>query len=171
MTPYLRAANVTWTGLDLRDIKQMDFTPSEQDVYRLQTGDVVLSEASGSASEAGKPAIWRDEIPQCCFQNTLIRVRSSQLPPEYLRYHFLDDAISGRFAQATTGIGINHLGANKMSRSPIALAPLPEQRHIVATLDAHLARVDAIEIAVTRARRRAEHVDQAVLARAFRGEL
>ena len=171
MTPYLRAANVTWTGLDLRDVKQMDFTQSEQGVYRLHAGDVVLSEASGSASEAGKPAIWRDEIPGCCFQNTLIRVRSGQLPPEYLRYHFLDDAISGRFAEATTGIGINHLGANKLSRSPIALAPLPEQRRIVATLDAHLAQIDAIGMAVTRARRRAENVDQAVLARAFRGEL
>ncbi len=26
MRPYLRAANVTWSGLDLNDVKEMNFT-------------------------------------------------------------------------------------------------------------------------------------------------
>ena len=29
MRPYMRAANVTWNGISLHDVKEMDFTPEE----------------------------------------------------------------------------------------------------------------------------------------------
>ncbi len=53
--PYLRAANVTWDGLDLSNVKQMDFNPPEFEVYQLVPGDILLGEASGSVDEVGKP--------------------------------------------------------------------------------------------------------------------
>ncbi len=74
-TKYIRAANITWTGLDLSDVLDMDFRPQERASYRLQPGDVLLSEASGSASAVGKPAIWNGDLEDCCFQNTVIRFR------------------------------------------------------------------------------------------------
>ena len=54
----------------------MHFDPAEVETYRLKAGDVLVAEASGSRSEVGKPAIWRAELHDCCFQNTLLRVRS-----------------------------------------------------------------------------------------------
>jgi hypothetical protein len=42
MVPYLRAANVTWDGLDLSDVKQMNFTVAEVSIYRLKPGDVLV---------------------------------------------------------------------------------------------------------------------------------
>lgn len=171
MRPYLRSANVTWDGLDLSDVKEMDFTPEEQKVYRLQRGDVVLAEASGSISEVGKPAVWNEEIENCCFQNTLIRVRTDAPPPKYLYYHFLFDAGTARFRQVAKGIGINHLGAQGLSEWIIALPPLAEQQRIVERIEGLFAQAEQIERAVEIARRRAEKVEQAILARAFRGEL
>src|SRR5580698_8876307 len=50
-TKYIRAGNITWSGLDLSDVLDMDFRPGELESYRLQPGDVVLSEASGSPAE------------------------------------------------------------------------------------------------------------------------
>lgn len=47
-TKYLRAANVKPTGLDLNDILEMDFTPTERVVFALRTGDILLTEASGT---------------------------------------------------------------------------------------------------------------------------
>jgi len=44
-------------------------------------------------------------------------------------------------------------------------------RRIVAKIESLFAQAEAIERAVEMARRQAEKVDQAVLARAFRGEL
>ena len=72
--PYIRAANVTWDGLDLLSVKRMGFP--NPDRYRLQVGDVLLAEASGSANEVGKPSIWNGEIPGACYQKTLIRIRA-----------------------------------------------------------------------------------------------
>ena len=54
MRPYMRAANVKWTGIDLTDVKEMDFTREEVEVFGLHRGDVLVSEASGSRREVGK---------------------------------------------------------------------------------------------------------------------
>jgi type I restriction enzyme S subunit len=47
MRPYMRAANVTWNGLDLSDVKEMNFDPDEAMRFELQPGDLLLAEASG----------------------------------------------------------------------------------------------------------------------------
>jgi len=49
--------------------------------------------------------------------------------------------------------------------------PRGKQRRIVARIESLFAQAEAIERAVKAARRRAAKVDQAILARAFRGEL
>ena len=67
-TKYIRAANITEQGLNLDDVLDMDFLPHELSAYRLEKGDLVLSEASGSVAQVGKPAIWDNQIPNCCFQ-------------------------------------------------------------------------------------------------------
>jgi type I restriction enzyme, S subunit len=171
MRPYMRAANVTWSGVDTSDIKQMNFSPNEFPTYELKNGDILLSEASGSASEVGKPAIWRNEIPGCCFQNTLIRVRSRGPLPEYLHLHFLADARSGKFATAGKGIGINHLGAERMSSWPVRLPPLNEQRRIVAKLEALQSRSRRAREALDTVPPLLEKLRQSILAAAFRGDL
>ena len=48
---------------------------------------------------------------------------------------------------------------------------MAEQKRIVSTIEDLFAHADAIEAAVEAARRRAEKLEQSILARAFRGEL
>ena len=66
MRPYLRAANVTWQGLALEDVKEMDFTEAESVTYELRPGDLLLSEASGSSCIASRSArrVLRRSSPQ-----------------------------------------------------------------------------------------------------------
>lgn len=164
MRPYLRAANVTWSGLDLSDVKQMHFSESEVDTYRLVSGDVLLAEASGSRGEVGKPALWNDEIPDCCFQNTLLRVRTRAPLPKYL-LHFLQlEAMSGRLGDAARGVGIHHLGAGGLSSYRLPLAPRPEEERIVAAIEEQFSRLDAAEKLLRSARRRARGMRWCVLA-------
>lgn len=171
MRPYMRAANVTWEGISLKDVKEMDFSPKEFGTYELRDGDILLSEASGSAMEVGKPALWRGQLEGCCFQNTLIRVRSRGPLPEYLHLHFLADARLGKFAAAGKGVGINHLGADRMSSWPTALPPLNEQRRIVAKLEALQARSRRAREALDAVPPLLEKLRQSILAAAFRGDL
>lgn len=171
MRPYLRAANVTWAGLDLADVKSMNFSPSEVSTYELVEGDVLLSEASGSADEVGKPAIWHGEIPGCCFQNTLIRVRARDALPEYLHKVFLRDALTGKFAQAAPGVGIHHLGSTRLSAWPIPIAPLDQQGRIVADVERQLSIAEAMTAEVDRAIRRSAALRRLILELAFTGQL
>ena len=171
MRPYLRAANVTWHGLDLSDVKEMDFSPNEYETFRLHRGDVLLAEASGSADEVGKPAIWDAQIEDCCFQNTLIRVRVFREVVPYLYYHLLSDARSGALGRAARGVGIHHIGAQRTESWVIALPPIAEQRRIVAEVERRLSVIQQAEATVEANLVRAERLRQSILKQAFSGRL
>jgi type I restriction enzyme, S subunit len=172
MRPYMRAANVTWAGLNLEDVKEMDFSPAEYDIFALRNGDVLVGEASGSRLEVGKSAIWRGEVPGACFQNTVIRVRPGEaVLPEFLQKHLQYDALRGALANIARGIGIHHLGAAGLSEWQIAIAPMAEQKRIVAKLDTLLERVDACRQRLDRVPAILKRLRQGVLAAAASGEL
>jgi type I restriction enzyme, S subunit len=136
MRKYLRAANVGWSGLILHDVKSMNFTESEMATFRLQPGDILLNEASGSPGEVGKPALWNGEVEDCAFQNTLLRVRpTAEADSRYLLHYFSRQASGGAFARGSRGVGIHHLGRDALSKWPVPLPPLDEQRRIAAILD------------------------------------
>ena len=165
--PYIRAANVTWAGLDLADVKTMGFPNAER--YRLQVDDVLLAEASGSAAEVGKPAIWNGEIAGACYQKTLIRIRitAGHLIARFIYYFFLHACLSGQFARLAPGVGILHLTAERMLAWPICVPPLAEQRRIVTELDRCLSIVRELEVEVNVNLARAQTLRRMVLTSAF----
>lgn len=165
--PYVRAANITWSGLDITDIKTMGFPNPAR--YQLADGDILLSEASGSAKEVGKPALWRNEIPGACYQKTLIRVRAdrSRLLPEFAYYFFLHTCLSGQFARLAPGVGILHLTAERMLSWPTVVPPLADQQRVVAEVDRRLSIARGVEAQVDANLKRAQSLRQAVLDKAF----
>ncbi len=169
MRPYLRAANVDWGGLALEDVKEMNFTDEEMAVYRLERGDILLSEASGSAGEVGKPALWNGEIEDCAFQNTLLRVRSLGPDPRYIFQFFSHLAVSGAFAAESRGVGIHHIGKAKLAGWMIPLPPPDEQRRIVSILEDLLSRVAAGSTLIERSVFRAWALRNTLLSEAFMG--
>lgn len=171
LRPYMRAANVTWQGMSLHDVKEMNFTPSEAVIYELKDGDILLSEASGSPSEVGKPAIWRNEVPGACFQNTLIRVRADNTLTRFLHLHFLRDVMTGTFARSSRGVGIHHLGAKAMSEWQVSLPPLGEQARLADALDSYLSRLDSAVAGLKRVQANLKRYRASVLKAAVEGRL
>ena len=155
----------------MNDVLDMDFLLHEFPAYRLETDDLLLSEASGSAAQVGKPAIWKDQIADCCFQNTVIRHQSycrdfaSYLLWLY-RYY-----VSGRFAQVAGGVGINHLSASKFAQIMLPLCSLQEQQEIVRRLENRFAAIAQLERRVDAALQRADVLRQVILNRAVSGQL
>ncbi len=166
MRPYLRAANVTWNGISLDDVKEMNFDDSDFETYRLEPGDLLLNEASGSPNEVGKPAIWQGEIEDCCFQNTLLRLRARGIDRDYLYWYCFYSALTGRFGAAGRGVNIRHLGKRGLTRFPIAVPPRTEQSRIVTAIEEHFSCLDAVEAALLAAQQKAD-----VLLRAMVGEV
>ena len=170
-TKYIRAANITEQGLNLSDLLEMEFTPSERQKYTLVQGDIVLSEASGSIRQVGKPAIWKNEIEGCCFQNTVIRHRVNGANPQYVFWYYKYCYVSGLFSKIVGGVGINHIGAKNFSELVVPLAPRGEQSRIVTEIESRLSVCDKIEQTVDESLAKAESLRQSILKKAFEGRL
>ena len=171
MRPYLRAANVTWNGINLDDVKEMNFDSRDFKTYRLRPGDLLLNEASGSPNEVGKPAVWRGEIEDCCFQNTLLRLQARDVDPDYLYWYCYVAAFTGRFGEAGRGVNIRHLGKQGLARFPIALAPRAEQRDIVTRLQKQFQQSSECEASIHLALERTRALRRSILKEAFAGRL
>jgi type I restriction enzyme S subunit len=171
MRPYVRAANVTWGGWDFSDLKEMNFDAGDFERYRLQPGDVLINEGSGSAREVGKAAIWNGEIRDCCFQNTLLCVRPKACAPKFVHNYVRWCARAGKLVASTQGVNIFHIGRQGLANHPIPVPPLPEQHRIVAKIEALSARLkrasaDLDRVAVLTARAKGSILDAA-----YRGDL
>ena len=143
------------------------------EVLRSAPGDVLVVEGNGSLNEIGRCALWNGEIENCVHQNHIIRIRFLDgIDPTY--FHFYLNSGDGKnaiTAVASSTSGLYTLSVSKVQKVAFPVAPRAEQRRIVAKVESLFAQAEAVEREVEVARRRAEKVDQAILARAFRGEL
>ncbi|AVV45249.1 hypothetical protein C6376_31700 [Streptomyces sp. P3] len=138
MTFYLRSANVGYGTLDLSDVLEMDFNPSERETFGLRYGDVLVSEGSASETAVGMPAMWRDELPApVCFQNTLLRYRAIQgvSIPAFVKHWCLWAYESGQFRDVAGGTNIKHIGSRRAVQMLVRLPNVADQERIATELD------------------------------------
>jgi type I restriction enzyme S subunit len=172
MRPYLRVANVFEDRIDLSDVLQMNFTPQEFETYKLQHGDILLNEGQ-SLELVGRPAMYRDELPGSCFQNTLVRFRPSPAVISAFALlvfrHYLHSQRFQRIAKWT--VNIAHLGATRFAELPLPVPPLGEQRRIVAKIEELFSDLNAGIAALERVRANLKRYRAAVLKAAVEGKL
>ena len=137
MHRYLRAANVFDGYIDTADVKSMNFSSSEYERYKLRDGDILLNEGQ-SRELVGRNAIFRGEVTNACFQNTLVRFRPGPLIlSSYAHRYFQYCMYSGTFAAvAKQTTSIAHLGAQSLSDLPIPLLGMNRQAELSGRLSA-----------------------------------
>ena len=139
--PYLRNLNVQWLRINLDDVLQMRFENHEIDEFTLRQGDLLICEGG----EPGRCAIWERPDLQMMFQKAIHRVRPfGGILPKYLLYHIWADAGNRVLEKYFTGATIKHFTGKALTRYILALPPLPEQRRIVAKVEALLALCDEL---------------------------
>lgn len=166
---YLRVANVKDDSLDFGDVETMDFDEVHFAKYRLEPGDILVSEGQ-SPELLGQSAIFRGFDEPLCFQKTLhrFRARPGVTTPEFAQVVFRSHVRSGvfrRLGSITTNIG--HLTLEKFKAAPFPLPPLSVQARIVAEVDRRLSIVREVEAEVEANLKRAQALRQAILACAF----
>lgn len=171
--PCLRMYNIEGGKIVWKEIKLMRLGAAEIDEYRLLPGDILLNRVN-SRELVGKAAVIPKGLGDLVFESKNIRVcvRSGLIEPHYLSYYLLTDQCRRQIELGSK----QTVGMATVSQSDIAswlfpFAPPAEQRCIVTRIDALLAQADTIEAGVAAVRRRAEKLEQSILARAFRGEL
>ncbi|MDA9424629.1 restriction endonuclease subunit S [Bradyrhizobium sp. CCBAU 53380] len=128
--PYIRVANVYEDRIAVSDILRMDFDEADFRAYKLEEGDILLNEGQ-STELVGRPAMWRSEIENCCFQNTLVRFQAdrNQVVPEFALALFLRYFKAGEFAKISSKTSsVAHLGAGRFAQMPFPLPPIELQR-------------------------------------------
>jgi type I restriction enzyme S subunit len=172
MRPYVRVANVFEDRIDLSDVKKMNFTPAEFETFKLSDGDVLLNEGQ-TPDLLGRPAIWRNQIDGCCFQNTLIRFRAKDgIAAEWALLVFRAYLHTKRFkreSQITTNIA--HLSAGRFAKIEFPVPSPAECAEILRRVSDELsAAADTLAILDAEAAD-AERLKQSILKAAFEGRL
>jgi type I restriction enzyme, S subunit len=121
----------------------------------------------------GRTRLDKTDVVFCLLENVMLVKPDRQLASDLIA-HVLKSPEIQRFLTSLSGSTAQKaIYIRDIKNAHISVAPLAEQRRIVAKIEALFAQADAIEAAVDIARQRADakRVDQAILARAFRGEL
>ena len=81
------------------------------------------------------------------------------------------DHYVGQIQRHATGTDLPHVSGNDILTTTTPLPPLEEQRVIAEQIDRAFAEIDRLTAEAAAARRLLDRLDQAILAKAFRGEL
>jgi type I restriction enzyme S subunit len=171
MRPYLRVQNVFEDRIDLSDVMEMDFPPSDFEKYQLTPGDLLLNEGQ-SPELLGRPAIYRGELPGVCFTNTLIRFRAAEgVCVEFALLVCRHNMRAGRFVdEGTITTNIAHLSLGRLATVEFPLPPEAEQHRIVTEAERRLSLTVALEAQVNSNMQRAGRLRQGMLGDAFSGK-
>lgn len=170
--PYLRVANVLRGRLDLSEIKRFELFDRELETYRLEPGDLLIVEGNGSENEIGRCAIWTGEIPDCVHQNHIIRVRCIEMEPEFVNLFWNSPLGAQEVAsRAVTTAGLYSLSTKKIGSVLVPVPPLEEQQEVIRRSTKLLELANTVEARLIAIAHALERSSQAVLAKAFRGEL
>lgn len=166
---YLRNVDVQWDAINIDDLPEMDFVPSERDRYSLRVGDVLICEGG----EVGRSAIWNGELDECFYQKALHRARPRVTGehPRFLLYLMCTVASRGVFAAGGNQNTIDHLTAVQLRHYRFPFPPPDEQRAIAAFLDQESARIDGLVTKVRDAIDRLTELRTALIAAAVTGKI
>lgn len=166
----LRMGNIQNGEIDWNDLA---YTSDNEEIekYRLNPGDVLFNRTN-SPELVGKTGIYRGDRP-AIFAGYLIKINNfEELDPRYLNF-CLNTIYAKDFCLQvkTDGVSQSNINAQKLGKFEVPFCPPQEQKEIVRRIDALFNLANNIERRVAMANTRAEKLTQAILAKAFRGEL
>jgi type I restriction enzyme, S subunit len=161
LRPYLRNINARWGAFDLSDLLSMYFEDDELERYGVRDGDVLICEGG----EPGRSAVWRNASKTMLFQKALHRVRlHGGIAPEWLVMNLRYDSWAGRLEGYFTGATIKHFTGQALTRYSIRLAPIAEQKRIIAKVNQLMALCDELETKLRDTEKGAQRLAEAMTA-------
>lgn len=171
-TPVLNVGNVWPSGLRLNSLDHVTSEKARQlNRYRIKSGDLLFAR---SGATLGKVCLVPPECDEWLMTGHLFRVRFDE-SRIMNRFAFALLRGSNQILESVFGQvrGATRPGFNTtlLGNVDLPLPPLPEQRRIVAELDALQAEVDALKRLQSETAAELDALLPAILDRAFKGEL
>ena len=163
----LRTTDISKGSVNWSTVPFCEQEPSAPEKYLLAEGDIVISRAGS----VGLSALIQD-CPKAVFASYLIRFRAKpELEKKYFNYYLSSPPYWEQISQESSGIALQNVNAKKLSGIIIPLAPLAEQRRIVAEIETQFTRLDASVAALRRAQANLKRYRASVLKDACEGRL
>lgn len=139
LKPYLKSKNIQWLNVDTSSIDEMYFSSYELALYKLEKGDLILSEGG----EVGKTCMWNNELDECYIQNSAHKVRLyKKNNNKYFLYLFFSCGHLGVFDSIVNRVSIAHLTKDKLENMKFIFPTLAEQTAIADYLDKQTTKID-----------------------------
>ncbi len=169
---FVRVGNLDHGTIEL-DLSNIQYVTPPDDAEgkrtRVQVGDILIS----ITADVGMVGYVRKDIGDAYInQHICLARQNGECIGEYLAY-YLASPVGGleQLTKAQRGATKAGLTLGDIRELHFQVPTLEEQAEIVRRVERLFAQADIIEEAASVSLRRAEQVDQSILARAFRGEL
>lgn len=171
--PVTRIETISNGVVDLGRIRYVrELDESKKEKFLLQRGDVLFSHIN-SDLHLGKTAVVTNDKPLLHGMNLLLlRTKKEQLDPYYLHYLLNFYRRSGTFmAIAQHAVNQSSLNQKKINSIKVPLAPLDQQKRIVAEIEKQFSRLDKAVANLKRVKANLKRYKAAVLKAAVEGRL
>lgn len=169
--PTVRTTDMDFRGnICLEGAPRIAISEEQFDRFGLIDGDLLVTRTGATI---GKCALYRASLGKAIPSAYLIRfrLRTDVVLPDFALVYLQSPIGQQLLGIGQTSVAQSNVNARTISRFPIPLPPLDEQTEIVRRVEALFAVADEIEKQVATATTLAEKLPQAILAKAFRGEL
>ncbi|MCD8402764.1 restriction endonuclease subunit S [Tenacibaculum finnmarkense] len=170
--PILRIPNIKNGEIDTSDLKFSILDEKEYQKVLLKKGDILIIRSNGSVSIVGKTAIIKND-KEFGYAGYLIRLRTSDnLNSKYLNYILSSPSLRKQIEEkARSTSGVNNINTTEIKELKINVFDIKEQTEIVKRVENLFSKADAIENQYKTLKEKIERLPQAILAKAFKGEL
>ena len=172
--PVSRIETIQNSQFDLNRIRYLEGLSAEAiENFRYRPGDIALSHIN-SYEHVGKTALYDGKPETFIHGMNLLRLRlgHDQIAPRFaylfMQTRFFREEVRQRVGHAVNQVSINQ---NNLAEVPFVVAPLAEQRRIVAKLEKLLGQVDACRQRLDKIPTLLKRFRQSVLAAACSGKL
>ena len=162
----LRTTDITSGSIDWEAVPFCQKEPDDKKKYLLKDGDIVISRAGS----VGFSCLIKGP-KQAVFASYLIRFRPVIIDELFLFYFLQSPAYWRAISESKLGIAVQNVNATKLKRIILPIAPLPEQRRIVAKIEDLFTKLDVGINELHKAQSQLKRYRQSVLKAAFEGKL
>jgi type I restriction enzyme, S subunit len=172
-TQILRIDDYDNSGLRAGQVlRRLYVTPEESQTYCLQPDDIVINRVN-SLPFLGKVLVVSSKLAGSVYESNMMRIHLT----EHVQVHCISLTLrspEGRKRLTSNAkLAVNQASINQTDvvTTVIPIPPLTEQQEIVRRVEEQMRLADAVKARVAQAGGRVERLRQALLAKAFRGEL
>jgi type I restriction enzyme S subunit len=154
-------------------LDRINVSPTDVKKYQLQTGDILIVRSSLKREGVAFPALFIEDDEATVFCGFLIRIRpdKEKVDPFYMLNYLRSSIAREKLVGGSDTVTITNVDQGTLLSLYIALPSLDRQQSITSELKERMVQVEKLQSTIQNQQSALNALPQAILRKAFRGEL